>query len=184
MPYRGCWNVRKRGGDFKDERLDLFTSRHVITEEYGLMLFQELFSVLHWRVPAIYKQWESAGYHIATVPFGGPVRNFLRTGSVRLVDAGLAIVSKKPIVERDAITFGTRAAGGDLVAAKGCLYALIYPNGPDRPGLHVLQECFVSFRHGSFRLRDVKLVDGSPIPALSRFFQLLLQNLRKIANRG
>jgi len=105
----------KHSNDYKNERLNLFLEKEL--HKWDIVAFQELFGTFSHRRHKLVKHAKEWGflYH-AESPMG--------LKSKHLVDGGLVIVSKYPILESDYHVF-KESASSDALAAKGVLYAKI-----------------------------------------------------------
>ena len=99
-------------GDYKNYRLGHLKEKVV---KFDVVLLQEMFelggrqgSLIH------YARAHGLPYH------AGPVRP--KIASKQLIDSGLLILSRYPIVQRDFLRF-TRKMGADGLCSKGALYA-------------------------------------------------------------
>jgi len=111
--------ITTNGDDFKEERLHAFAAQHL--HKFDVICFQELFSFLSpWkeRMVALAQQ-HGLIYHVLS-----PSPWFYEP---ELIDGGLLIVSRYPIVDTSFHKFGRELIPVyiDSVVAKGVLYAKI-----------------------------------------------------------
>jgi len=103
--------------DYKDERLKLFLQNEIF--KWDIVAFQELFGTLSHRRHKLIKEAKKTWgflYH-AHAPHPSPF-------SKHLVDGGLVIISKFPILESGYYVY-TEGAAADALSAKGVLHAKI-----------------------------------------------------------
>lgn len=118
--------------DYKDQRL---TQLLQVLQSYDIVCLQELFSASGPRKKKFLERLLSKhGFHQYV---SSPAPGFLSFFQFppKLVDAGLAIVSKYPIVRTDYHTFSKAVSRSiDFLVAKGVLYARlsIFPDKPER----------------------------------------------------
>eukprot|EP00871_Galdieria_phlegrea_P000049 jgi/Galph1/1044/GphlegSOOS_G5811.1 len=107
--------ISGRGGDdHKDERLMLLTPR---LANYDVVCFQELFDAFSTRRSALME---------AVATFGLRFFNFSPQKIFHIIDGGVSIVSRYPIVESDYIHYKNIVATTiDSIVGKGVLYARI-----------------------------------------------------------
>eukprot|EP01111_Echinosteliopsis_oligospora_P005361 TRINITY_DN18646_c0_g1_i1.p1 TRINITY_DN18646_c0_g1~~TRINITY_DN18646_c0_g1_i1.p1 ORF type:complete len:414 (-),score=59.72 TRINITY_DN18646_c0_g1_i1:107-1348(-) len=107
--------VKNNADDFKNERLTEFLN-HI--DQFDVICLQELFNLLNWRQTLLLNSAREKGFIYQTKS----MNPHLTSG--KFIDAGLAIISKLPIVETDAAIY---QAGNqiDSWAAKQVIYAKI-----------------------------------------------------------
>ncbi|RKP00657.1 hypothetical protein CXG81DRAFT_5732, partial [Caulochytrium protostelioides] len=112
--------IRSGPSDYKEARLEQFACE--VLPHYDVVAFQELFAFANGRRDTLLRRARAAGLpHHAVCPVPG-----LWEGRI---DAGLAIVSRFPIVKTALLTYD-RGIHSDWLAAKGVLYAklAVLPN--------------------------------------------------------
>ncbi|ELP84309.1 sphingomyelinase C precursor, putative [Entamoeba invadens IP1] len=107
--------VSAAGHDHKDSRLRVFCNDRL--QDFDVVCFQEVFKELNWRREKLLKKAKKAG-------FKWRIQTEKPLFPLFLVDAGLVIISRFPIVEKDFRMY-TRGIYADAVASKGVLYAKI-----------------------------------------------------------
>ena len=111
--------------EFKDERLETFFE--MLDSEAGevdVLCLQEVFAFGSFRREALLERAFRHGYCYYMCPPPPPLLD-----PIKLVDAGLLIVSKHPIVAGHHHRYGGAAAKGDIVAAKGAIHAEVHIQG-------------------------------------------------------
>lgn len=110
--------VTSNGNDYKDERLVLFL-RHMMN--YDIICLQELFTLGSDRWQSLVKAARVFGFH-----YEAHLRRHLFSWLPKIVDGGVTILSKFPIVATDSIFFQRASFSTiDCIVAKGVLYAKI-----------------------------------------------------------
>nr|CCA16666.1 conserved hypothetical protein [Albugo laibachii Nc14] len=103
-----------RTGDYKDQRISFLLRK---LENYDVALLQEMFEIGFRQRDFIRRAYKLGfKYHCGSI--------WPTITDKLLIDGGLLIISRFPIIERDRITF-ERGLGADGVCAKGVLYAKI-----------------------------------------------------------
>lgn len=126
------WFAHNNGDDKKDERLQRFAQ---LLEQYDVVCLQEIFGAFSQRRDWLVDVAERVGF----------LETHRSATSVRprfLVDGGLLILSRLPIVARASLTFDP-GAHLDRLTAKGALYARLRC-GAQGPFLHVCTTHFQS----------------------------------------
>ncbi|CAH0521329.1 unnamed protein product [Peronospora belbahrii] len=115
-----------KSGDHKDLRLTLLLRKMV---EFDVVILQEMFEV-DPRQKRFVRDAYAMGfrYHCGSV--------WPQLLDTRLIDGGLLILSRYPIVERDQLAY-SQGSGSDGVCAKGVLYARIQLSPDLSESLHV-----------------------------------------------
>lgn len=90
------------------------------TKDYSILALQELFGTFSPRQRKFLEKAKQKGFIYYAK---GPCH--FRFPSKRIVDSGLVILSKFPILEKDFVEF-KKSISSDSLAAKGCLYASIH----------------------------------------------------------
>ena len=108
--------IKTNESDYKSERLNDFISTHL--KEYDIICFQEMFDTFHNRKKLMIQQAFNNGYFYS---LSSPTPSFF---SRYLIDGGLLILSRFPIVEHNAISFDYGVMS-DAMSMKGALYAKI-----------------------------------------------------------
>jgi len=146
--------------DYKDERLDVFLEKEIF--KWDILAFQELFGTLskrrHKLIKTAKKKWGLL-YH-AHSPHPSPWNK-------HLVDGGLVIISKFPILE-DAYHVYKEGAASDVLSAKGVLYAKIQLRKD------LLVHCFTTHLQASYANREkdkekFEAIRGSQLMELQEF---------------
>jgi endonuclease/exonuclease/phosphatase family metal-dependent hydrolase len=107
--------VKTNKSDYKDSRLSVFMNDYL--QNYDLITLQELFSLGSGRTSTLIKEGKKQGFAY-NVTLRGSWRK------LKPIDSGLIILSRFPIIERDAMIF-SRGTDIDGWANKGALSALI-----------------------------------------------------------
>ena len=107
--------IKTNESDYKDARLADFIEK---IENFDIICFQELFTTLTDRKHKIIREGSKRGLKYYTAP---KVPSFF---SKYLVDSGLLIISRYPIVDNDFYEYYINISG-DAPTAKGVLYAKI-----------------------------------------------------------
>lgn len=108
--------IHTNDSDYKDLRTHVFIDECI--SAYDIICLQEVFSTMNSRKKQIINQAKNKGflYHCQSPrpnPFYG-----------HIIDSGLLILSKYPIVENDSVTF-SEGKSADRLSAKGAIYAKI-----------------------------------------------------------
>ncbi|DAZ96636.1 TPA: hypothetical protein N0F65_005815, partial [Lagenidium giganteum] len=113
-------------GDYKDLRTSLLLRK---MRDFDVVILQEMFEV-GWRQPRFLREAREQGflYHCGSV-WPSLTDRFL-------IDGGLLILSRYPIVERDQHTFSV-GSGSDGMCSKGALYARIQLSPDLSDSVHV-----------------------------------------------
>jgi endonuclease/exonuclease/phosphatase family metal-dependent hydrolase len=115
--------INANGNDYKDERLNHFVS---LIDRFDVICLQELFGAFSSRRAHFIAAAKAKGFLYAVhSPHVGWLSGFL-------VDGGLCIVSKFPIVADHHVTF-PKGLFSDALSAKGALHALIDVTPPPPP---------------------------------------------------
>ena len=108
--------IKTNESDYKSERLNDFISTHL--KEYDIICFQEMFDTFHNRKKIMIQQAFNNGFFYS---LSSPTPSFF---SRYLIDGGLLILSRFPIVEHKSISFDYGVMS-DGMSMKGALYARI-----------------------------------------------------------
>lgn len=120
--------VSNHGNDYKDERLAIIAER---VKGFDIVCFQELFGSFSSRRHGMLQTLGDAGFKFhALAP---PPR--LQRG--QLVDGGVVVLSKLPIVEHEFVTL-ERGCHSDSLAAKGALFVRVETGREDTPTVLVV----------------------------------------------
>lgn len=109
--------INYNGDDYKDERIERFAKDFM--GDYDIIAFQEVFGLLSKRRERIIQlgAMKGLGYsHMSPAP---PLMSF-----PAIVDGGLLILSRFPIVEADSFSY-SRGIDADQLSCKGALYAKV-----------------------------------------------------------
>jgi len=119
--------IKSNSDDYKDERIEEFIA---VMNQFDIIGIQEIFSRWSWRQNYIIERAYEKGfyYHAASVPH--PVF------STFLLDGGLLLLSKYPIVENDGIIF-PQGVHSDGLCSKGVVYAKIQITNSRNAYIHV-----------------------------------------------
>ena len=133
--------VKNNESDYKDLRTAYFI-QHVFPL-YDLICLQEVFGFMNYRKSQLIEEAKLAGfYYIAESPQPGAFSGYM-------IDGGLLILSRLPIVEREFEVYRDSAMP-DSMAQKGVLYAQIQAG---KENLHI----FTSHMQSSYQVTDVNL---------------------------
>jgi endonuclease/exonuclease/phosphatase family metal-dependent hydrolase len=107
--------IRNNQDDFKAERLEEFIK---VIKDFDIIGLQEMFSTFSSRQQQLIDAAMTIGfkYHVKPKPHG-PLSPFL-------VDGGLLLLSKYPVIESDSLIF-IQGVQSDGLASKGALFARI-----------------------------------------------------------
>jgi len=129
----------KNSSDHKNKRLKVFLEHYI--DEWDIVAFQELFGTFSKRRHKLIKRSKEDfqfHYHVES-PMPHPL-------SKHIVDGGLVIISKFPIIDSDYHVY-TESAASDTLSAKGVLYAKIELRGD------LIIHCFTTHLQASYSNR-------------------------------
>lgn len=109
--------INYNGDDYKDERIERFAKDFM--GDYDIIAFQEVFGLLSKRRERIIQLGAMKGLGYSHMSPSPPLMGF-----PAIVDGGLLILSRFPIVEADSFTYA-RGMDADQLSSKGALYAKI-----------------------------------------------------------
>lgn len=109
--------INYNGDDYKDERIERFAKDFM--GDYDIIAFQEVFGLLSKRRERIIQLGATKGLGYSHMSPHPPLMGF-----PAIVDGGLLILSRFPIVESDSFTYA-RGIDADQLSCKGALYAKI-----------------------------------------------------------
>jgi endonuclease/exonuclease/phosphatase family metal-dependent hydrolase len=118
---RSCGVVSSCLFDYKNERLDEIIEN--VLPDYDIICLQEVFASLSFRMNHLIDRPRELGFKYYVVPTAPA---FL---SRKLIDSGLVILSKHPILEYQCISFNHPGIFSDQLADKGFQYAKILVHG-------------------------------------------------------
>jgi endonuclease/exonuclease/phosphatase family metal-dependent hydrolase len=133
--------------EWQDQRLTIFSQQHL--HKYDIMLFQEAFKSLNWRMERWLNRWRKYfNLNVVTSKHHGFWR--MLTRGERVGDAGLLIMTKHRIATHETYEFKCESHGMCAYAGKGVLYALVYPEGSTQ-GIHVFNTHLqATYKHNDF----------------------------------
>ena len=119
--------------EWQDQRLTIFSKEYL--PKFDLILMQEGFQSLNYRMERWVKRWEK--YFNLNVVLSKPHSLWgVLTRWERVGDAGLIIMTKHRVAAQECYEFQCEAHSACMFAGKGVLYALVYPEG-SKQGIHV-----------------------------------------------
>lgn len=163
--------IKNNQDDFKTERIEEFLT---VMNQYDVVGLQEMFSAFSSRQQQLIDLAAKIGfkYHAKPKPHGA--------FSPFLVDGGLLILSKFPIVETDSMTF-IQGVQSDALASKGAVYARIQLE-EDRPTSCI--NVFVTHTQASYTSSNATLAAKSEKVRMEQIRQLAEFISQKLKTRS
>lgn len=148
-------------GDYKNERLECFINKYI--GYYDIVLLQECYNTLSFRCKYIIDRAKSLGFNYCVIPENPSLL------SKKIIDSGLVILSKIPIVNTETHIFNN-SCYIDSYANKGFQYCELLLNGTS---IHIINTHIQS----DYSISDNKanLVKLSQINQISEFIKNINQ---------